>query len=114
MSTVAFKSGIIYWTFSRGDDTDIAITNPQGWDDYQSIQLDIKTRRDIRDKAILSLSPGNGLSISGNQLLIALTSQQTAQLNSPHFAADLRLRIQGKVLPPVPFILNVTQAVTFI
>lgn len=114
MAQLKVEQGIIHWNFSRGDDTEITITKQGGWEAFEDIRFDVKNRREITDKAIIELRVDQGISIDGDAMTISLTSEQTRQFSNSRYVADIRLRSQGKVIPPVPFFLNVAPTVTAI
>lgn len=112
MSQISIKANTIYWDIARGTSAEIALNKPDGWAIYDQIVMDLKPERDINSFSMLRLTPGAGLIIEGNRLIISLTYQQTTTLRAKQVYADIKLRIGSEVIPPIPFVITVKDTVT--
>lgn len=112
MSLISIKSNTIYWEIARGTSAEIALNKPDGWDIYDQIVMDLKPEKDIQSFSMLRLTPGAGLLIEGNRLIVSLTYQQTTVLRGKQIHADIKLRIGSEVIPPIPFLITVKDTVT--
>jgi hypothetical protein len=111
MKKISIVDGIIQWPIERGQNADIVINWTQGWD-LDDIKMEIKSRRQILDPALIELTLGSGLEIDGQKLRCSLTHHQTSLFAAPKLVADLKLVQDGRVLPAVPITLIISQTVT--
>lgn len=106
------KNGTIVWAIAKGSSASAVINKADGWAMYDEIVMDLKISRDLEGSRVLRLSVGDGLIISGNALQIKLSYEQTSKLRGGKMYADVKLRINMEVLPPIPFELIVNETVT--
>lgn len=112
MSKVTIQNNKIVWQISRGISENLSLSSSSGWDQYDSILMDIKSSNNLDESPILRLRIGDGLSISESLLIISLSYEQTRKLKSGNLYADIKLRLAGQVLEPIPFLIQVSNTVT--
>lgn len=112
MSQISLKNNTIHWEIDRNTSAEMAINKSTGWAMFDEIIMDFKPEKDINSFYMLRLSLGNGITIDGTRLIIALTFAQTAVLKGRQIHADIKLRIGAQVIKPIPYLIIVKDTVT--
>jgi len=112
MSTITVKNNTIHWEILRGVNAYTVINKSTGWAMYDEIRMDFKPEKDIDSFPMLTLTPGNGMTIDGNKLIISVTKEQATVLRRKQIYADIKCRIGSVVEPPIPFLVPIKDTVT--
>ena len=112
MPNVTIKNNTVVWTISRGVSESLTINSSAGWAQYDLIVLDLKVNKALEEYPLLRLTVGKGLTISGDLLIINISYQTSSALPAGLLNADIKLKLAGIVLPPVPIILQVQNTVS--
>lgn len=112
MSDITVNANTIYWTILRGTSAIKAINKADGWAMYDEIIMDFKLKKDLNYPADLRLTVGDGLVIDGNRLIISVNYEQTGEFRVRNMFADIKLKIGSVVIPPIQFVITITDTVT--
>lgn len=111
MSKVVLRKNILEWSFDRGQTASLFLINEEGWD-YDEVKMEIKTRREIKDSPMITLTEGNGITIEGDRMTCRLSSEQTKSLPSSRASADIKIRKAQTVFPAIPIAIIINPTVT--
>ena len=112
METINVSQNVIYWEIKRGVSQHTSIYKSDGWGMFDEIVMDFKLKKDINYPAELRLTVGNGITIDGNDLIVSLTYEQTADFRVRNMYADIKLKIGTEVIDPIPYVINIVDTVT--
>lgn len=112
MPNVTVQSNTIVWKIIRGTSAILNLTNPAGWDQYDEILMHIKKTRELDESPLIRLMPDDGLLVNAQLLTISISNAQSKKLKAGNLYADIKLKLAGKVLDPIPFLIQISNSVT--
>lgn len=112
MEDITIKNNHIQWPIQKGVDASIPLGKADGWIQYDEILADIKPTASLTTDPMIRLSVGSGLTITGNDLIITITNANSRGWFENKLYMDVKLKLNGKVLPAIFIDIILTDTVT--